>query len=263
MNKFKKLVPAICMLLVSAVLMGTSTYAWFSMNTSVKANNLGVTAKSNAQYLLIATSDNATNKENSDIKVDETGVAELYPVTFYKEAKAESVIGNKTLADFVGENASTWYGNNKWFTANNKNTDSATDDVRNVKLLVETNTTEFAKYVKTFTYYLTLSDVSEPFSGHLKLTLTAATSVTNNEVATTKTTAVKTVVKITDGATVTYVALSNDKLTDVTTSITLNSTKSVKAEVLVYIDGENADVKSSNAANIIGGKIDMTFDIVD
>ena len=42
--KFKKLIPALCMLLVAAMLMGTSTYAWFSMNTQVTATGMQVKA---------------------------------------------------------------------------------------------------------------------------------------------------------------------------------------------------------------------------
>ena len=34
-NTMKKLIPAICLLLVSAVMLGTSTFAWFSMNATV------------------------------------------------------------------------------------------------------------------------------------------------------------------------------------------------------------------------------------
>ena len=32
MKKFKKLIPAFCAMLVSAAMLGTSTYAWFSVN---------------------------------------------------------------------------------------------------------------------------------------------------------------------------------------------------------------------------------------
>lgn len=53
MKKFKKLIPAFCMLLISAVLMGTSTYAWFSMNTRVTATGMQVTAKSDSKFLQI------------------------------------------------------------------------------------------------------------------------------------------------------------------------------------------------------------------
>ena len=40
----KKLIPALCMLLVAAALMGTSTYAWFTMNTDVGVTGMSVTA---------------------------------------------------------------------------------------------------------------------------------------------------------------------------------------------------------------------------
>ena len=51
----KKLIPALCMLLVAACLMGTSTYAWFSAGTTVTANGMSVTATSSGG-LAIATS---------------------------------------------------------------------------------------------------------------------------------------------------------------------------------------------------------------
>ena len=40
----KKLIPALCMLLVAAALMGTSTFAWFSMNSRVEASGMEVKA---------------------------------------------------------------------------------------------------------------------------------------------------------------------------------------------------------------------------
>lgn len=42
MKKFKKLIPALCMLLVSAVLLGSSTYAWFSMNNKVTVTGMQI-----------------------------------------------------------------------------------------------------------------------------------------------------------------------------------------------------------------------------
>ena len=54
MKKFKKLIPAFCMLLISAVLMGTSTFAWFSMNTQVAASGMQVRAAT-SKNLVIST----------------------------------------------------------------------------------------------------------------------------------------------------------------------------------------------------------------
>ena len=54
----KKLIPALCMLLVAAALMGTSTFAWFSMNSTVTASTMQIKAttglKSHLISLLIA-----------------------------------------------------------------------------------------------------------------------------------------------------------------------------------------------------------------
>ena len=45
MKRFRKLIPAMCLLLISAMLMGTSTYAWFTMNKTVTAQNMQVKAR--------------------------------------------------------------------------------------------------------------------------------------------------------------------------------------------------------------------------
>lgn len=48
----KKLIPALCMLLVAAALLGTSTYAWFSMNETVTANSMSVKAATQAGIVI-------------------------------------------------------------------------------------------------------------------------------------------------------------------------------------------------------------------
>ena len=60
MKKFMKLIPAFVMLLVSAILVSTATYAWFSMNTQVTATGMEVRAVAE-QGLLINEVATATN----------------------------------------------------------------------------------------------------------------------------------------------------------------------------------------------------------
>lgn len=79
MKKFKKLIPALCMLLISAVLMGTSTYAWFSMNTTVTATGMKVTAKSDNVFLQISENDTFTDPATT-VTFTETATA-LKPTT--------------------------------------------------------------------------------------------------------------------------------------------------------------------------------------
>lgn len=52
--KTKKLVVAVCLLLVSAVLASTASFAWFSMNTEVGVDGIEVEAYSDALFLQIA-----------------------------------------------------------------------------------------------------------------------------------------------------------------------------------------------------------------
>ncbi|MCI5838200.1 MAG: hypothetical protein MRZ91_03285, partial [Christensenellaceae bacterium] len=61
MKKFKKIIPALCMLLVSAVLLGSSTYAWFSLNNKVTVTGMQVSTKVD-NNLLIADSTEGTVK---------------------------------------------------------------------------------------------------------------------------------------------------------------------------------------------------------
>ncbi|MBP5428351.1 MAG: hypothetical protein J6Z04_03590 [Clostridia bacterium] len=51
----KKLIPALALLLVSAVMLATSSFAWFSMNTTVTVTGMSVTTKASSNLLISAT----------------------------------------------------------------------------------------------------------------------------------------------------------------------------------------------------------------
>lgn len=72
MKKFKKLIPALCMLLVSAVMLGSTTFAWFSMNRTVTAGNMQINATTNEPYLLISNASNGTFGTNATMTLDPT-----------------------------------------------------------------------------------------------------------------------------------------------------------------------------------------------
>lgn len=79
MKKFKKLIPALCMLLVSAVMLGSTTFAWFSMNTKVTASNMEVKATASKNLLISKTGANADDYSASvDMSISQTS---LVPVT--------------------------------------------------------------------------------------------------------------------------------------------------------------------------------------
>lgn len=47
-----KLIPAVCMLLISAMMLGTTTYAWFSMSNQVQATGMQVQAKAESGLVI-------------------------------------------------------------------------------------------------------------------------------------------------------------------------------------------------------------------
>lgn len=78
MKKMMKLVPAFIMLLVSAILVSTASYAWFSMNTQVKATGMQIQAKSEGGIVI---SNESGSDWNSSATASHNSVAYLIPVS--------------------------------------------------------------------------------------------------------------------------------------------------------------------------------------
>lgn len=74
----KKLIVSLCMLLVAVALLGTSTYAWFSMNGKVEAQGMKVEATT-AKNLVISNNNTVSNGENVTATSTITGVIKLKP----------------------------------------------------------------------------------------------------------------------------------------------------------------------------------------
>lgn len=112
MKKFKKLIPAFCAMLVSAAMLGTSTYAWFSVNKEVTATDMSVTAVADTQYFLISTNDDFSGKklstELTTEQMTQKGInneAKVYPAAY---STVDTLITEKSWytanVDTVGTN---------------------------------------------------------------------------------------------------------------------------------------------------------------
>ena len=104
MKKFRKLLPALSMLLISALLMGSSTFAWFSMNTTVTATGMRVTAQTSGNLLI---SKDGTTYATSSISLAEN-TAHAYTllpastvngIDFFKVDKYASTNDNFAVPD--------------------------------------------------------------------------------------------------------------------------------------------------------------------
>lgn len=76
----KKIIPSICMLLVTAVLMGTSTYAWFSMNRKVEVKGMQVSAVTSSNLVISNTNVGEVTNVN-DFKISYTTKTALTPAS--------------------------------------------------------------------------------------------------------------------------------------------------------------------------------------
>lgn len=83
MKLSRKLIPAFAMLLVSAVLMSTASFAWFSMNENVTATGISVTATAPAALWISTDASNwQTTIDMSETLIDGTA-AQVAPLTTY------------------------------------------------------------------------------------------------------------------------------------------------------------------------------------
>lgn len=79
----KQMAAAVAMVLVAAVALGSSTYAWFVTNNKVDATTTNISAQSNAAFMTItngATGANAVDTTTATTTI--TGPVVLYPATF-------------------------------------------------------------------------------------------------------------------------------------------------------------------------------------
>ncbi|NLE04905.1 MAG: hypothetical protein GX638_08900, partial [Crenarchaeota archaeon] len=82
MKKTKLIIPAIGMLLLSTAASITGTVAWFSMNTTVTATGMQVTAQSNNLFLQIINSTGEfSDTESQNSAIATTASKDVFPVT--------------------------------------------------------------------------------------------------------------------------------------------------------------------------------------
>lgn len=78
MKKMRKLIPAFAMLLVSAIMMSTASFAWFTMNEEVTATGMQVQAQAAGSLII---DDQPLTFESGEIEVEfATGVEKLLPI---------------------------------------------------------------------------------------------------------------------------------------------------------------------------------------
>lgn len=229
MKLTRKLIPAFVMLLVSAVLMSTASFAWFAMNTNVTATGMEVKAKADSIFLEISGAQDKDGGEDvwktvgTDMAVDGDGKVTT-PVSLYPA-------DHKTFA-----NADDIDKKGNWFYKYVNTPDNATAGAGNSQEIGD-----LTDYVYHTTFKVRLNENMVQSAANLRvssITLPADTGITaiircgdlfkefeasNAEVA--------------QGDGLLLAAMGKDP---------------VVIDVYIYIDGENANVYTNNATKLTG-----------
>ena len=260
--KVKKLIPALSMLLVSAILLGSSTYAWFSMNTQVSATGMQIQAKSNETFLLINATETTAAGIQTAALTDETVTVneEVYPASpaltaaeaAYLTTSGKDVTGATiTTAGVQVDNAAKAATVTDWFTAKALVQSDELIDTTTARQL-----TAWTDYVVVQSFHLTVAAGAED-ANNLTVTPTITQYGAGSDAD-----AVKFLVVTSDGG---YAAIStadNGNAVDIKGSNT-NLTDSTVLDVTLYIyyDGDESMVYTTNRSALTGATIDLQFDV--
>ena len=139
----KTILPALAMLIISAVMLSTASYAWFAIGSSVTATGMTVGIKSDSAFLVIA-ADGDQSKINATYDVDSVtftdGAVKVYPV-----ALNETALGALSDVDFRDEvtNKSVWY----YKTADDRSESESTTNAVTVTKDLSNYTVHYRVYV--------------------------------------------------------------------------------------------------------------------
>ena len=273
MKKFKKLIPAFCAMLVSAAMLGTSTYAWFSVNKKVEAKGMSVTAQANTQYFVVLnsvdgggfTAEGKTETTTTTLTDPTAGGINGASTNVYPAAYTTEIL---SLASGTGTGVQA----NNWYTGGVSADEQKTDENSKFTTLTTLGPdaaatfTTHTDYFVAYTFYVGLADKTDSCSAKLKFTATGATNAAKIAGFTVQSSEAGEA-KYTSYAGKTTEAVETTDIFDFVAKNGATSAKYVTVTVYVYIDGTNAEIMSKNLktggdATKLTGSIGVQVDAV-
>ena len=242
-----KIVSAAAMLAVSASMLGTSTYAWFSMNKTVNVNGLKLNVKADSTYLIIGPENTAAELQNENRKTytfNSGNEMVVYP-------SAHKAVANTTDANTLGN----------WYFKYSDDPETSNVSVTGEKAIPSEKW--LTDYVMHKEVYVVLAKNSQ---GATNL---RCTGITFTEAGQTSATGAAADLKY-DGVTVLVTASgakdeddkgSNFTLAGTQLAAAVDDTTPVKLDLWVYYNGNDASVFTKNIPNLEGATIDVQFDV--
>lgn len=251
-NINKKIMTSASMLLVSALMLSSTTYAWFSMNKDVTVTGMAVEVKSDATFLLVkqgtaSAADIKSAKLTTDSAV--TASAVLYPVAHDTVTAASTGITAIEAADTTSTtDKDIWY-----YKYSNDPATSNTDVTAETYVPVA----NFDNYVLVNEFSLTVADGSNELQ-NLRVKSCTITPATGGDQA------VKVLVAGANGCEEFDGTGTSSPAGTVLQTANVTSSGVSTVKVYVYWDGNDADVYTNGVADLknTAVEVELTGDIV-
>lgn len=260
----KQLLAAVAMVLVAAVALGSSTYAWFASNASVTASGMKISAKNDTGALIIGGTkyEEGTKQDPSVTSVQAAHLTAInlgdtgYNYTTDFAVKPSQHVAGTEEAPLKISTLDT-VGNWSYKIANNPASYASSGDA--------TVLTGFSDYVLYYDLWITVATGSPDMkelkcdatitatgdSAHVRdaVRVVVASETAAEEFYNAHTSSGASVAAHTTGATV---------LDD-----TIKSTELTHVRVYIYLDGEDATVYTNNFKNLAEATVSLTFTASD
>lgn len=274
MKATKKIVGAACALVAAVALSAGSTFAWFSSNGTVDAKGMEIQVSSSDAYLIIA--DSATNLKDEKTEITlASSAGELLPSAYW--TKKTSGEGYEDLTTKAASGSGSIVDAGSWYTGKGTtSTNGALLEGSKVAL----NDDNFDEYVVVDEIFVAVSKGS-PSVEHVYMSVNPTTSwnSTNSEDTNNSTVSVVILYQTMDADHTTtgtwniaelsdegndYGAANHKFLGGDTLDLgglepSQNYANYIHIKLMVYFDGNNADVNTANSANLTGITLDFQF----
>ncbi len=251
MKTTKKILPALAMLIVSAVMMATASFAWFAMNETVEANQMSVNIKSDSVYLLISSDKNTNTEIQEQNGISAAGVTtdplDLFPTAHANKA-GDFTSTEKTITGAELKNFSNWY------------TKAADDVSSSTSTKTASELTGFENYVVRYTFYLTLgagsNDAEDLILNEFTITASDDSAATGSELTVAPFRALlisgNSYIELKNGDSVPVTVIDGDASNPAVTDDNVT-----QLDVYLYYDGNDSSVYTENIINL--EDVDFSF----
>lgn len=171
----RKILPALAMLVISAVMLSTASFAWFNISSQATANGMSVSVRSDSAFLVVSNSASIDESyAEYEVSVTDNAKKSLAPTAFDSNGMPEYVSG--TALTTTVANAFAAAGNSTvWYTMRGTSDDDGTGTgERNVLAnadLIADSTNEHTGYLAKYTVWVAVAPKTNMTMTDLKATL--------------------------------------------------------------------------------------------